>query len=156
MNCGFPIFDQRRRDFSVNTTARKFKNLQQQENRSVEFLTQRREGAKIVNSLTLLIDFAPLREAFFQTFCTRGFLQKPDWWRSPRSVSTGVCYDSTFNRLEQQINPFRLSHINSMMVVRFQNMLREIGNKDTTICKHLRHNNKKIAAWNFSRKGAKA
>ena len=49
------------RDFSVNTTARQFKNLQQQENRSVEFLTQRREGAKIVNSLTLLIDFAPSR-----------------------------------------------------------------------------------------------
>ena len=29
------------------------KNPQQQEIRSVEFLTQRREGAKIVNSLTL-------------------------------------------------------------------------------------------------------
>ena len=52
---------------------------------------------------------------------------------------TGVCYDSTFNRLEQLINPFRLSQINSMMVVRFQNKLRKIGNKDTTICKHLRH-----------------
>ena len=29
------------------------KKTQQQENRSVEFLSQRREGAKIVNSLTL-------------------------------------------------------------------------------------------------------
>ena len=30
-----------------------FKNPQQQENGSVEFFTQRREGAKIINSLTL-------------------------------------------------------------------------------------------------------
>ena len=53
--------------------------------------------------------------------------------------ATGVCYDSTFNRLEQLINPFRLSQVNSMMVARFQNKLREIGNADTTVHKHLRH-----------------
>jgi len=52
--------------------------------------------------------------------------------------TTAVCYDSTFNRLEQLIKPFRLSQVNSMMVVRFQNKLREIGNAEATIRKHLR------------------
>ena len=46
-----------------------------------------RRGAKAQRLLIhWLCALAPLREAFFQTFCTRGFLQKPDWWRSPRRV----------------------------------------------------------------------
>lgn len=52
---------------------------------------------------------------------------------------TAICYDATFNRLEQLIGPHRLSQINSMLVARFQNKLREIGNADTTVAKHLRH-----------------
>ena len=53
--------------------------------------------------------------------------------------ATGVCYDSTFNRLEQLVNPYRLAQVNSMMVNRFQNKLRDFGNAETTIAKHLRH-----------------
>jgi len=53
--------------------------------------------------------------------------------------ATGVCYDSTFNRLEQLVKPFRLSQVNSMLVGRFQNKLREFGNAEATISKHLRH-----------------
>ena len=53
--------------------------------------------------------------------------------------ATGVCYDSTFNRLEELVNPFRLIQVNSILIARFQNNLRKIGNADTTIHKHLRH-----------------
>ncbi|MDA8563670.1 tyrosine-type recombinase/integrase [Mariniblastus sp.] len=53
--------------------------------------------------------------------------------------ATAVCYDSTFNRLEKLINPRRLSQVNSMLVARFQNKLRDVGNADTTVAKHLRH-----------------
>ena len=52
---------------------------------------------------------------------------------------TGACYDSTFNRVEQLVNPGRLSRLNSMVIARFQNKLREIGNAEATICRHLRH-----------------
>ena len=52
---------------------------------------------------------------------------------------TATCYDSTFNRLEQLVKPFRLLQVNSMLVARFQNKLRDIGNAETTIAKHLRH-----------------
>ena len=52
---------------------------------------------------------------------------------------TGACYDSTFNRVEQLVNPGRLSRVNSMVIARFQNKLREIGNAEATICRHLRH-----------------
>ena len=52
---------------------------------------------------------------------------------------TVTCYDAMFNRMEQLISPHRLSQINTMLVARFQNKLREIGNAETTICKHLRH-----------------
>ena len=52
---------------------------------------------------------------------------------------TVTCYDAMFNRMEQLISPHRLSQINTILVARFQNKLREIGNAETTICKHLRH-----------------
>ena len=61
-------------DFSMNATARLFLNPHQQEDRSADFLSQKREGAKIANSLTSRLCVRLL----FQTFCTRGFLQKPD------------------------------------------------------------------------------
>ena len=47
--------------------------------------------------------------------------------------ATGVCYDSTFNRLEELANPFRLIQVNSILIARFQNKLRKIGNADTCL-----------------------
>lgn len=52
--------------------------------------------------------------------------------------ATAVCYDATFNRLEDLIKPFRLSQVNAILIARFQNKLREIGNAETTVHKHMR------------------
>ena len=61
--------------------------LKKLNNKQIAVWNFSRRGTKAQKLLIhWLCAFAPLREAFFQTFCTRGFLQKPDWWLSPRSV----------------------------------------------------------------------
>ena len=49
------------------------------------------------------IDFAPSRlcvRLFPLTFCTHGFSQKPDWWRSSRSVPMNANVDSVLDVVE--------------------------------------------------------
>ena len=54
-------------------------NLKTFNNKKIAAWNFSRKGAKAQRLLIhWLCAFAPLREAFFQTFCTRGFLQKPD------------------------------------------------------------------------------
>jgi len=55
------------------------------------------------------------------------------------SLGTERCYDALFNRLQELQNPQRLADLSSIAISRFQKGLRDFGNAEPTICKHLRH-----------------